>query len=227
MSRPVVAWGMEAAVTMKTRFYIAPQIWREDNILDGHYWSSLLNDFINVHIGEKFTEIDHPGRHISICCVEALDASHVSMLEDNRVYAVSPMFDSINDVSLGVQGLLLNEIPNISLIKSKLENHGIDTSWVTGESTVKQGLRFILRLFSTSQHLTGRQLLHVRNILEVPLSVTVAQIPADIRATIKKWMENNGLAIGWITGTTTVREVVYYIVSKLPFGKIKMSGVEF
>ena len=214
---------------MKSRFYIAPQIWRQETLPDSHvieYWSSLLNDFINVHAGEWFDEVDHPGRHISICCVDALDASHSNMLADSRVCPVSGLFDSREDIPSGVNSTL-DSVPNISVMKTKLENLGIDTTWITGATSVKQALRFILKLFSISQHLTGKKLLLVRHVLEVSPDLTVTNIPTEKRNAVRNWMENKGLAVDWITGTTTLRQVVNYIMLHLPFGKIRMGGVDF
>lgn len=211
---------------MKLRFYVAPQLNRVDDM--GGYISSLLNDYIDVTTGESFTEIDNPARLISLCCVTASDATHVAIAADTQVITVSPLGDDLSDLKTKLDGSL-DAIPSVSVsvIKSKLEAVGINMAWVQGSNTIRDAIRYLLRIFIFAQTANGAGDLDIRDFVKNNLDTKVSDVPLTIRNKIKDWMQNRGLAIGWIVSSTTVREILHFIVTNLGFGKFKMNGEEF
>uniref|UniRef100_A0A6M3JU11 Uncharacterized protein n=1 Tax=viral metagenome TaxID=1070528 RepID=A0A6M3JU11_9ZZZZ len=208
---------------MKARFYIAPQkgIGTEENP-----YRSILNDFINIHVGEWFDEIDHPARHISICCVHAGDTVHANILIDAKIFPISPLFNDESEISNGLN-LSFDSIFNISAIKTKLEEHGINTAWISKSNTLKDVLRYLLRNFAICQIIDGQGLINVKEVLKKALVLTVAEISQAQRIAVRDWIQSKGLAVGWINNQTTIREIVHFIVGNLGLGKFRMSGVEF
>ena len=120
-----------------------------------------------------------------------------------------------------------NSISGAAALKVKLEAIGIDTSWISGSDTLRLGLRYLLRVFTVGQFVDGEAVGEVREFLKSNLTTQVSAVPAVIRDKVKTWMQNKGLAVGWITGTTTVRQVIHYIVINLNIEKLNMSDEEF
>jgi len=208
---------------MKVRFYLAPQQGTGTEI---DPYRSILNDLIDVHQGDWFDEIDNPARHISICCVHALDASHTAILGNTQVIPVSPLFASEADIPTGLE-TILNSIPGIATIKSKLETNGINMAWISGSNTLKDAIRYLLKTHAIAQIADGEGNSKVKQLIANSLDATVNQVPQAIRTAIRDWMQAKGLAIGRITNATTVREILHFIVSNLGIGKLRMSGEEF
>ena len=67
----------------------------------------------------------------------------------------------------------------------------------------------------------------IKQLIANNLDTTVNQVPQAIRTAIKNWMQAKGLAIGWITNATTVREILHFITQNLGIGKLRMSGEDF
>jgi len=208
---------------LKIRFYIGPQI-GSGTVLNPY--RSLLNDFIHIENGEWFTEIDNPARRISICCVVAEQTTHTAIATDSRVIICSPLADDKADMKTKLENTF-NSIAGAAALKVKLEAIGIDTSWIGGSDTLRLGLRYLLRVFTVGQFADGESVGEVREFLKANLTTQVSAVPAVIRDRVKTWMQNKGLAVGWITGTTTVRQVIHYIVTNLNIGKLNMSDEEF
>jgi len=207
---------------MKVRFYVAPQ--QGDGTFQNPY-RSILNDLINISQGEWFDEIDHPARRISICCVHASDATHAVILADSRPVPISELYEE-GAVNEGLSHIF-NNITGSTALKTKMENHGISTSWITNSNTMRDVLRYLIRIFTVTQITDGEGNTNVKEFLKANLTTTVAQIPVGVRTSIRNWMQAKGLAIGWITNSTTVREIVHFIIENLGIGKLKMSGEEF
>ncbi len=77
---------------MITRYYIGPQI--GTGTQDDSY-RSLFNDYIDIHIGETFDEIDHPLRYISFCCVLAKEETHNVLRTLSNVLYIGPGVEDI------------------------------------------------------------------------------------------------------------------------------------
>lgn len=186
---------------------------------------SILNDLIHVDQGEWFDEIDNPARRISLCCVHAVQITHDAIVTDGRSLAIgNPVEEATFHDYLDS---LLNTLPNLSVIKNQLELRGISTGWLTANNTIRDGVRYLIRVFTISQLADGENNANIKNLIANNLDLTVAQIPVAIRNGIATWMQLKGLGVSWITGTNTVRDVVQYIVQNLGFGILKMSGQGF
>jgi hypothetical protein len=204
------------------RFYIAPRILRTDD--SGEYYSSLLNDFIAA--GESFSEIDNPARRISICCVNASSTTHAAILADSRVFVASPLANDFAELKQKLE-TLFNSIAGVATIKTKLENNGINTAWISASSTLRDVLRYLLRIFTIGQLTYGKNESDIMEFLRNNLDTQVVNISLTIRNKVKAWMQSKGLDVSWIVGATTVRQILHYIVTTLSIGKFIMSGEEF
>lgn len=207
---------------MSIRFYLAPQ---QGTGTFQDPFRSILNDLIDVQAGDSFQEIDNPARRISICCVRASDATHAVISADARLLPVSARV--ADDGLLEHLETLFNSLPGIGALKTALEARGISTSWISGSNNVRDGLRYLMRVFSIAQIADGMGNAHVKTIIAQNLDSTVGDVAPAVRNGVKNWMQAKGLATGWITNSTTVRQVIHFIVENLGIGRLRMSGQEF
>ncbi len=204
---------------MKVRFYIAPQQG------DGTYlnpYRSIITDYVDFTSGGGVLEMDSPARRISLAYVLATDLEHSNIMADVRVIPLSLLMD-VADLSISLD-TDISFLPSFDVIKTKLEAHGISCTWIT-TNTIRDVIRYIIKLFHITQKFAMKD--NALTLLKQNLGTTTGTLPVIVRNTIKTWMQNKGLAIGWITNATTVREVLHFILENLGIGKFKMQGVEF
>ncbi len=203
---------------MPVRIYIAPQI-GSGMLLDPNpaNWTdttgpyrSLLNTFVSLAAGEGFEEIDHPARRISICTVEAQATTLDAIEADSRVTPVIPIraTDRIHLAQILNAPFASYPLPWRNAARTKLEALGINTEWITGTNTMKDVLRQVVKMFSVAQVADGQGQGNVKEFLKGNLDVEVSAIPAAHRQAIGAWLQSRGIDTSWITGTTTVRQVV-------------------
>jgi len=200
------------------RIYIAPQIGSGMMLSpDPSTWSdttgpyrSLLNTFINPANGDNFDEIDHPARRISICTVEASAAVLTAIEADVRVTPVIPLRATDRAHLATILATPFSSYPLAwrNAARAKLEGWGIDTSGITGSHTMKDVLRYVVKMFSVCQVADGHGQANVKEFLKGDLDVQVSAIPVAQRQAIGAWLQSKGIDTAWITGTTTVRQVV-------------------
>lgn len=203
---------------MPIRIYVAPQI-GSGVVLDPNplNWTdttgpfrSLLTKFISPSAGEGFDEIDHPARRISICTVEAQSATLDAIEADPRVTPVIPTRATDRAQLAQILNAPFSSYPLAwrNSARLRLEGFGVNTEWITGTNTMKDVLRQVIKLFSVAQVADGQGQANVVEFLKGNLDVTVSAIPATLRQAIRDWLLVKGMDVSWITGSTTVRQVV-------------------
>jgi len=203
---------------MTIRIYIAPQI-GSGMMLDPNpaNWTdttgpfrSILHSFINPANGDNFDEIDHPARRISICTVEASAAVLTAIEADVRVTPVIPLRATDRAHLATILATPFSSYPLAwrNAARAKLEGWGIDTSGITGSHTMKDVLRVVIKMFSVAQVADGHGQVNVKAFLTENLDTQVSAIPVASRQAIGAWLQSKGIDTSWITGTTTVRQVV-------------------
>jgi hypothetical protein len=203
---------------MPLRIYIAPQIGSGMMLsLDPSTWSdttgpyrSLLNTFIDPANGDNFDEIDHPARRVSICTVEASAAVLTAIEADVRVTPVTYARAADRPALAAILAAPFSSYPLAwrNAARAKLEKWGIDTSDITGSDTMKTVLCRVIKMFSVAQVADGHGQANVKEFLKGNLDVQVSAIPVAQRNAIGDWLQSKGIDTAWITGTTTVRQVV-------------------
>lgn len=199
---------------MKQRYYIAPVLERTE--AGETYWSSLLNDLINIQTGEGFQEWHQDARHYSLCLVWAEDVTHTTIAAHPDVIVASPLFDDDAD-----RVVKMGNIANINAVKPRLEAIGLNAEWMTGLETYKDVLRYVVMNYWLGQVCSGRNETHMLTLIQQNLTTQVKDIPAATRNAVQTWMQNRGLATGWITMNTTVRQIIHFILMNLNLPSIK------
>jgi hypothetical protein len=174
-------------------------------------YRSLLNNFINPANGDNFDEIDHPARRVSICTVEASAATLDVIEADSRVTPCIPL-RATNRVHLAqILAAPFSSYPLAwrDAARTFLEGKGINTEWVTGTSTMRDVIRQVIKIFSVAQVADGQGQVNVKEFMRTAgLDTQVSAIPTVQRSAVADWLQSRGIDTTWITGTTTVRQVV-------------------
>lgn len=208
---------------MSIRFYLAPQ---QGDGTENNPFRSILNDLINVQQGDWFDEIDNPARHISLCCAHGPQAMHDTIALDSRVLPIGNICADGTALRYSLDSLL-SGLSNLPALKTALETWGISTSWLSGSNTLRDGLRYVIRVFITGQIADGQGDGNWKALLGKNLTATFNSLTAAQRNAIRAWLASRGLAENWIGSTTTIREIVHFVVMNLGIGKLRMSGEDF
>ncbi len=197
-------------------------------------YRSLLNNLINASNGDNFDEIDHPARRISICTVEASSATLDAIETDVRVIPVIPLRATDRTHLATILSAPFSNYPLAwrNAARAKLESWGINTEWITGSHTMKDVLRQVIKIFSVAQVADGQGQSNVKEFLKGNLDVQISAIPVAQRTAIGAWLQNKGIDTSWITGTTTVRQVVATLPANFAalYGRVvlhRFSGEDF
>jgi hypothetical protein len=177
---------------------------------------SILCAYVDSPAGEWFDEIDHADRALSLCCVHASDATHAAIQADARVTRVLPVLSvTAAQIAARLDSPLsdLYTTPQLVAFRDKLTNLGFDVDDLGLSSTPRDVMQRLVN------HLFVHQRFHdapVKDLLALSLTATVGSISAARRNAIKAWMTGRGIDSSWITLTTTIREVVRFVVANVP-----------
>lgn len=211
---------------MPIRQYLAPQ---RGTGTDADPYTSILNDLIDITQGEGFDEIDHPARRYSICTVTASQATHDVIAADARVTVITPRTCADAADFRAVLDAPFSSWPQAwrDAARARCETLGINTEWITASNTLRDVIRYLIRQHFFCQIADGGANGNVKALLSANLAATVGDLPAQVRNGVRNWMQARGLAIGWITNSTTIREVVHFVVTTLGFGVAYFGGEAF
>jgi hypothetical protein len=177
---------------------------------------SILCAFMNGAAGEWFDEIDHDGRQQSLCCVHASDATHTAIQADARVTRILPVLSATAAqiaARLDTPLLDLYTAPQLVTFRDKMTAVGYDLDDIPGTATVRQVMTRLINHLFVHQRFRDAAL---RDLFSLSLTATVGSISTARRNAIKAWMTGHGIDSTWIAGTTTVRQVVRYVVANVP-----------
>ena len=197
------------------RWYISPYsgtgAWNDP-------WHAAAWDVINPET-EDCTGMNMPQKRQFIVRVRALQATHDRIIAEAKGKPISKLIqEQIEDAEL-------ETIFSDSEANENAESEGYSITWVSGNNTLRDVLRYFLRIVVFGQIVKRNAL--IKKIFELGLSSTVNALSPAERTAAKDWMVSRGLAIGWITNKTTIREILHFVVMNLGFGKIKVAGKEF
>lgn len=209
------------------RIYLAPQ---SGSGTDADPYRSILNDYLSSAEGDDMNETDNPARHISVCFVYTSSLAKLAAISaDPRVVTLTPQ-EVTSQAEL--KSLLDAPFSNWPVAfrnaaQAGLEANGVSTAWLSGSNTLRDVLRYLFRTNIIAQIADYEANANVKAFLTKALTLTVGELTAAQRNAAKNWMQAKGLAIGWITNQSTVREVVHFIVTNLGIGTLKLIGEQF
>jgi hypothetical protein len=205
------------------RLYLAPQIGSGTR---QNPFRSLLNNLIDTAAGDRFSEMDNPARHISLCCLDASSATHTAVSANSQVVSLGESAGDRASFTASLNGLL-SGLPNLAALQSALEARGVSITWISSANTVRDLVRWLLRGFAIAQLGDGEGVPAVKAVAAASLSAQFNIFSSAERDAVRNWMAAKGLATGWIKPTTTVRQILHFIVENMGFGVFRMEGEAF
>jgi len=201
---------------MPSQIYLAPEIGSGLSIShDPATWSettgplrSLVHDY--MYSNGTLHSIHNNQRKVHITWVETTDALLDLIETDARIKKVLPVraTDQAHLKQILAAPLSTFSAAWRTNAKTFLENHGVNLEWVTLQSTIKDIILLVIKLFNIQQMAYSRGYLNVRQFLGENLDLTVSQVPPECRDEIRDWLGSVGVDVSGITATTTVREVL-------------------
>lgn len=187
---PVVPWTRPGSVAAKIFQYISNS---EDGTVFVHH---LLN---------KARPVDYS----FVCCDETI---HNTIEADLEIQAMSPRFADLPAVQAWLDG---DWDSTPATAKLQFENDGISTAWTAPATTRRNFWRYLNRYHSITHDLARDKDPDLFELLKANLNLTVGTIPAAKRQKFANWMNRKGLSTTWITGTTTIRQVVQFVLENI------------
>lgn len=174
----------------------------------------------------KFEEIVNHTRRLGVCIVDASPATHDAIDANTDITAIGPRFADAEAFHDALNTLAVN-IPNVGVLKTKLEDAGINTEWINASHTVRDVIRHAMRVFVVEQILRGEGKGNAIQFLLNNLDTQVSTVPVAARQQVSDWMAEKFINTEWISGTSTVRQVLDYIVLNLGIRQIRIGTEVF
>jgi hypothetical protein len=131
----------------------------------------------------------------AIICADILAADHTALIANADVLSIPVNVDSALTVSAR------------NTARTFLETYNIPAGWINTGMTYRAVLRTITAFFLYMQRVTGL----LGHGITLPVGwadLTMTQVPADIRDAMTQAAASFGYDYSWVTGTTTVRQVL-------------------
>lgn len=204
---------------MPIRIYVCPMNGDGTTIPGPPPWNPATGPYRPVISDVTFnlSSISHPGKRLFLCCVDESDAILDTIEADSRVTAVIPVRATGWANLAAILNAPFSSYPLAwrNAARAKLEGWGVNTEWIGGTDTMRDVLRHLARLFAVSQIMEGKNKANALAFIMQNLDATVASIPAAQKNEIGVWLTSKGIDVSWITGTTTVRQVVHSIIGNV------------
>lgn len=201
---------------MPIRWYISPYAGTgtPDDAFRAAAWDVTDPELNQLKGGIRCTQRRH-----YIVKIDAPQAIHDRIIAETGSKPVSPLFSDDAAEDLALDGEF-----SASTISADAEAAGYSVEWV-GSNTLRDVLRYFIRVAHLAQRLEKTPL--ATRIFTLGLTATVGDLTTQQRNAVRNWMTDRGLATGWITNATTIRQVLHFIVLNLGIGKLKIAGKEF
>lgn len=188
-------------------------------------YRSKLANYITGTAGAWFEDwaLDPTGALARYALAFCDSAVHTTMAADVDIQQMSPQRDSLSDLLAWLAG----PVGTISAgLRTLVEGDGIPIDDFTVDTTRRTVWRRIALRHRMGQFMRGATDTDALAFLLDSLATQVSAIPVARRNRIAAWMTERGLDTSWIVGTTTVREVLRYILLGLNLKPLRWAAVE-
>lgn len=193
-------------------------------------YRSKLDDYVVADgTGTDFWDIIHDARPIRYALARADSSVHEAIRADAGIAAFSPEMSDLDGINAWLDGV----VPDLpQAVIDTLESDGISTAWVTSATTRRQLMRYLVRILAATQDI--RRLIDrleatddAMDLFRRALTLSVNQIPTATRQSAASWLQSKGLDTGWISGTTTVRQVIQFALENLDWPVMRLGPARF
>lgn len=195
------------------RFYRSLEI--GDGLTPATAFKSALTRYITSDgqpNGPDFWDWRHEARPVRYAFARCDSTVHTQCATDADITPYSPELADLPAVQAWLDGTLAS-VP--IGIRNQIESDGFSTGWVNAQTTRRAAFIYISKV-----HVLMQELRRLRDedslvMFKQLLDSTIGSLSLQVRNKVGTWMTNRGLDTSWITGPTTVREVIHHIVINL------------
>jgi hypothetical protein len=171
------------------------------------YRCALVDHIESTSIDIGFWNVACFARSVQYAYAIADEAALNSADADADITSISDRFNSIGETESWLDQLA-STLPVAT--KNILEGDGVSVEWVGGATTIREVFRYMCRVFFVADRIgRGKDELI---FLQENLDTVAGDISVSKRTAAQTWMQNRGYDISWITGVTTVRDVIHFII---------------
>ncbi len=175
--------------------------------LSDPYYSALRAYIVADGSGSDFEDWIHETKPVRYALASCEASVHDTIAADVNIQALSPQFSALEDLDAWLDGSLALTAGQ----RTAVEDDGIPIDDITSSNTRREFLRRVALHHRIGNYMRGLND-SALDFLRESLSTTVSQVPQAVRTRIQTWMQERGLSTAWISGSTTVRQVLKYIL---------------
>lgn len=204
------------------RFYRTPVI---GTGVRGDGFRSPISDIVHIdpQTGQGWWDWIHNARPIRYGLAYCDSSVHATIAHDSTIVALSP---ELADLS-AVVAWLKAPISGDSAALAQFETDGISTGWTSAPTPRFDMWKYAAVLMASQEELKRAKNSDSLDIFSRPLTATVAQIPLASRQKVGDWIVSKGLDKNWITGTTTIRQVLQYLFNSIQWVPPALGPISF
>jgi hypothetical protein len=208
-------------MTLQYRFYHSPRIGA--GTVRDPYRAKICNYIVGQSDGTNYWDWINNSKPVRYGLAYCADTIHSLIDADAEIASISGRLSDLITLQSYLNGvnLLTPAIHNI------IEDDSINLGWLASETTNRQLWRYICKSHVIGQGAKMLASSDVLALLGTSLSVQVNKVPVRIRNAATTWMGTKGLSSAWIDGTTTVRQVLHYIVENIDWPVLMLGPVSF
>ena len=181
---------------------------KEPGALRSDPYRSALDDYISTDgTGQTFWDWVHDARPIRYALVLCESTKHDVLAADARIVPVSPQFTDLP----AMHAWLDTEVALDVALLNRLENDGCSAAWVTGSTTRRQLIRYLMHVHVISQDARRVKVAELLSFLTQNLDTRLGDLPTTVRQRVRTWIEAKGLTTTQFNNNSTVREVLHYL----------------
>jgi hypothetical protein len=99
--------------------------------------------------------------------------------------------------------------------EADMEVDGASMAWLATGNTARHVFQYLLKSHWVAGTIEQTNAPNALNFLRNNLDTKLSAIPAAVRNAASNWIQSKGLSTAWMTGNTTVRQVVQYIIENI------------
>ena len=196
---------------------------KEPGVLVVDPFRSALDDYITTdETGQTYWDWIHDARALRYALALCESSKHAVLAADPRIVALSPEGDSLTSIQAWLDAPLSAD----ATLLARLEADGCSTAWITGGTTRRHVLRYLMHTHVICQDARRAKVVDVLTFLAGNLDSRTGDVPLRVRQAVSAWITSKGLTTTQFTNNTTVREVVHYVRENIDWPTLTLGPVE-
>lgn len=171
--------------------------------------------------GNTFWDWVHDARSLRYALVLAEPAVHTTCAAD-------PDITSFSTQLTATELAAWLELPASSLslaARNQLETDGFSLGWANASTTRRELLRYMSKVHVMMQELKRLRDSNSLQLFNRGLDTTVGALSATVRNALASWVASHGLDTGQVNASTTVRQLIHYVLQNGTWQELNFGSV--